>query len=64
MVDNVQLVVSSFVLILVPFLACGVVWVLGRVVLGDGEERSDRVVPAAHERSDRVIPGTRSDEPD
>lgn len=64
MVGNTEIVVTSFALIVVPFLTYGAIWAMGRFVVSDGSKNQQRTVPPSHDRPSRVIPGTRSDEAD
>lgn len=64
-VETYEIIVMSFALIVIPFVAYGGIWWLARVVVGDWrDDGSERAVPHASNYPSRAIPGSRSDETD
>ena len=65
MEGNFELFVTSMVLLATPFVACGALWLLARLVAGtQGGGGTGRTVPPSTTTGGRVVPGTRSDDAD
>lgn len=65
MEGNLELFVTSMVLLATPFVACGALWLVARLVAGMGRSGgTGRTVPPSTTTGGRVVPGTRTDDAD